>query len=80
MTTLLLTKKESKKTQPKYNTITIEVDEGKSSLDLLKEVDEKIVNLDMLIARAISENKPHAGMEALKNELWYLKYQILEQF
>ena len=75
MTAPLLTKK----AQPKYNTFTVNIDEGKSSLDLLKEVDEKIVNIGALIAKAISEDKPHAGMDALKNELWYLKYQILER-
>ena len=75
MTAFLL----SSKAQPKYNTFTVDVDEDKSSLDLLQEVDEKIVNVGGLIATAISEDKPHAGMDALKNELWYLKYQILDR-
>jgi hypothetical protein len=78
MNTLLLSEN-IKKAQARYKAITHEIAESQNLQDLLKEVDEAISMVDELTVKAILNEKPHAGLDAYKNELWYLKFQILER-
>ena len=78
MVTSLLSE-DIKKAKARYQTITDEIAEGKNLQDLLKELDESIIQADDLIVKAILKDSPHAGMDALRDELWYLKFLILER-
>lgn len=68
-----------KKAKARYQTITHEIAHGKNLHELLKELDESIMQADDLIVKAILKEHPHAGLDALRDELWYLKFQILER-
>jgi len=78
MTTLLLSE-DVKKSKSRLKTITREIAESKNLANLLQELDEAIGMVDESIVKAILNERPHAGLDALKNELWYLKFQILER-
>jgi hypothetical protein len=67
------------KAKARYRTITHEIEEGRNLQELLKEIDESIIQADDLIVKAILKESPHSGLDALRNELWYLKFQILER-
>ncbi|TKK68613.1 hypothetical protein FC093_10865 [Ilyomonas limi] len=68
-----------KKAKARYQSITHEIAENKNLPELLRELDEAIIAADDLLVKAILKGSPHIGLEALKNELWYLKFQILER-
>jgi len=68
-----------KQAKERYTTITHEIAEGRNLQELLKELDESIIAADDLIVKAILKERPHAGLDALRDELWYLKFQILER-
>lgn len=78
MATFLLSE-DVDKAKARYRVITLDIAENKNLLERLKEIDEAISNVDDSIAKAIRAGKPYTGMNALKNELWHLKYQILEK-
>jgi hypothetical protein len=78
MTTLLLSE-DVKKAKARYTAITNEIAECKNLPEILRELDEAIIKADDLIVKAILNESPHTGLDALKNELWYLKFQILER-
>jgi hypothetical protein len=78
MDTLLLSN-DVKKAKARYVAITREIAENKNLPELLKELDEAITMVDESIVNAILKERPHAGLDALRNELWYLKFQILER-
>jgi hypothetical protein len=78
MTTPLLSDN-IKKAKDRYKTISHEIAEGKNLQEVLKELDESIMQADDLIVKAILKESPHSGIEALRDELWYLKFQILER-
>jgi len=68
-----------KKAKARCKAITREIAEKKNLSDLLKEVDEAISLVDDSLIKAILNERPHPGLAALNNELWYLKFQILER-
>jgi hypothetical protein len=78
MTTPLLSDNINK-AKARYQSITHEIAEGKNLQDVLKELDESIMQADDLIVKAILKESPHSGLDALRDELWYLKFQILER-
>jgi len=78
MATLLLSE-DIKKAKARYTVITHEIAESKNLAEILKELDEAIIKADDLIIKAILNESPYIGLDALKNELWYLKFQILER-
>ena len=78
MTTLLLSD-DAKKAKARYTAIKLQIDEKKNLHALLREVDEAISNVDELIVKAIVNGSPHSGLDALRNELWQLNFQILER-
>jgi hypothetical protein len=78
MTTPLLSENINK-AKARYRTITHEIAEGKDLQEVLKELDESIMQADDLIVNAILKESPHSGLDALRDELWYLKFQILER-
>ncbi len=78
MTTVLLSN-DVNKAQARYKAITHQIAERKDLHVVLREIDEAISLADELTIKAILSESPHNGLDALKNELWYLKYQILER-
>lgn len=78
MTTLLLSE-DIKKAKARYKVIYRDIEENKNLPELLRELDEAIIKADDLIVKAILKGSPHTGLDALKNELWYLKFQVLER-
>ena len=78
MTTPLLSNN-VKDAKARYKTISHEIADGRNLQEVLKELDESIMQADDLIVRAILKDSPHSGIEALRDELWYLKFQILER-
>jgi len=68
-----------KQAKARYKIITLEIADGRNLQDLLKELDESIITADDLIVKAILKGRPHTGLDALRDELWYLKFQILER-
>ena len=77
MTTMLLSD-DVKKSKSRLKAITREIAASKNLGDLLQEIDEAISRTDESIIKAILDERPHTGLDALKNELWQLKFQILE--
>ena len=77
MTTMLLSD-DVKKSKSRLKAITREIAESRNLSGLLHEIDEAITRADENIVKAILEERPHAGLDALKDELWQLKFQILE--
>ncbi len=78
MTTPLLSEN-IKKAKARYEIISQEIDEGRNLQEVLQELDESIMQADDLIVKAILKEGPHSGLDALRDELWYLKFQILER-
>ena len=68
-----------KQAKARYRIIIHEIANGRNLQESLKELDESIMAADDLIVKAILKGRPHSGLDALRDELWYLKFQILER-
>ncbi len=75
----LLLSENSKKSKSRLEAISREIAESKNLSDQLKEIDEAIIMADESIINAILNEHSHSGLDALKNELWQLKFRILER-
>lgn len=78
MTTLLLSE-DTRKAKARFNTICHEITESRNLPALLRELNDAISVADDSIIKAILNERPYSGLDALKNEFWYLKFQILEK-
>jgi hypothetical protein len=62
-----------------YKTILADVLNNQNLQEHLDNVEGSIAEVDDLIATAKQNNQKTEGYEVLKNELYFLKYQILER-
>ncbi len=63
----------------RYQAILSDVMAGKNLETHLQEVEEAIVEIDKLIGVAHLRKEDTSEYEKLKNEIYYLKYEILER-
>ena len=62
-----------------YKSILADVLDNKNLQEHLENVEGGIAEVDTLITKAKQKNQNTEGYEVLKNELYFLKYQILER-
>ncbi|HEV7330505.1 MAG TPA: hypothetical protein VGN63_05645 [Flavisolibacter sp.] len=62
-----------------YNAILSDVLTGKNLQAHLREVEEAIEEVEKFIGLAVLRQEDTTAYEALKNQLYYLKYEILER-